>query len=296
LYGHNLAETYEADLKSVVKAVKKFLHQIGVNTTARSIRTATVTSVEYSRNIQLQGFCSSHRLLEILSRFNYRPRSEFSSITRGTNSELKFWNKNSRLTVYDKLLQIKDCPVTNEELEIARCIVGGAVDSPYRVLTKDKVRFELALQKKEAVVGKMKQFYRAKRDYTLTEIFKDSIRDTVLKQEVTRLFNYPLVTILLMGSGERLDLELIEAYTQSLPKRQQLAHAMSMLRLSGLAGLRDDITKNSSNRTWIRINNELKRLSAFTSTYLARHPTDDQIVRFVQEQFGIVSPESNTHH
>lgn len=287
LYGNNLEETVESDLSRVVRTIKKYLRQIGIDTTASLIRTATVTSIEYARNIRLQRVCTSHRLLEILSRMDYRPRSEFSSITRGSHSEVKFWNKSARFVAYDKLRHINDCAVTNEEKEIARCIANPRVESHYRDLIQETVRFELALQDKNAVVGKMKQFYRTKRDYTLQEVFRDHIRDALLAKEMRRVFDYPILPILLMESNERQDIEIIEAFTASKRMREQLAYAMCSMRLYGLSTMRDRLIRDSSDRSWDRINKQLKDLGKFAGAYLASRPTSGQIVGLVKQQFGI---------
>lgn len=206
LQGTNLKEVSEADLPAIIEKLKTFLKSIGIGIFERELLNSTVTSMAYAKNMPIGHLGKVPEILRVIAPFDYRPRSQFNQVLlrQGIHtSELKYFNLNTHLTLYDKLAEIQHDPVTNEERRIADFLRKGSNKEEYEHWVKETLRVELTLHNKVSVKQVMAKYYGKKNDYTLAEVFKDNIRDEMLKTEIDNIFNHPLKEIVLLSVYDR---------------------------------------------------------------------------------------------
>lgn len=279
VHGHNLAEVGEKDLATIIEKLRNFLSIIKVKVWTHDIQKAIVTRIAYSQNVQLNGLCSTNDALQILSSFNYRPKSEFTATTRNANSEIKYFNNHSHLCIYDKSLEIQNEPKTKEE----------------KALTKnplpETLRFELTLHTKHAVNQTMREFYPKQTDYTFEDVFKDKIRHTLLQKEIDQIFNHPLKEIIIVANtNQPLNNEIFKKYNKHFAKKIKTRYALEILKTRGLAELRKEMIETVSERTWYRLQKEIKEISqSLQLTGDEKSTTNLKILEFILEKFDIKS-------
>jgi hypothetical protein len=260
LYGTNFKEVSQSDFPAIVDKLAVFLRSIQVIVDRSEIASAIVTLAAYARNIPVGKFGSTSEILWVMGHFDYRPRSEQTKKERHKElresdglSELKYFNDNSHLTLYDKPLEILVDPVTKEEREIAEAVRKGTVD--------ETLRIELTLHTKHAVRQALSGIYDKQMAFTFTEAFKDDVRDTLLRNEVDTVFNHPLQKIVLLTCFDR-DVfnRVIEKHCHTLAQRREMRIALPIIFTEGLLAYRRDILKHATPRTWFRYQKRLKRI------------------------------------
>jgi hypothetical protein len=279
VHGHNLAEVGEKDLNIIIEKLRKFFSLIKVMVYSHDIEKAIVTRIAYSKNIQLNDLYSTNDALQVLSAFNYRPKSQFTATTRKANSEIKFFNNHTHFCVYDKLMKIKNDPKTAEEKELAKKQLP------------ETIRFELTLHNKRAVNQVMQGFYPKQNNYTLADVFKDQIRNTLLQKEIDQIFNHPLKELVVISNTDKvLSNKLFQEYNKKFSKKIKTKYIFDILQTRGLSGLKEEVLKNCTNRTWYRLKKEVKKISqSMQLTGNNQATTNLKILKFILEKFDIKS-------
>jgi len=277
IYGHNFAEVKEKDLHLVIEKIKQFLSLIKVKVWTHEIEKAIVTRIAYTKNIVLDDLCHTSDVLQVLSVFNYRPKSQFTATTRNANSEIKFFNNHSHFCIYDKLLEIKNNPKTKEEKELVK------------KLLPEVVRFELTLHTKHSVNQAMRGFYPKQNDYTLVDVFKDEICAKLLQNEVDQIFNHPLKEVIVMANTKQpFNDGIFQKFNKYFSKKTKTKYILDLLQTRGVAGFRKEFLESHSVRTWYRLQNEVGEIAqSLQLTGDDRTTTNLKILEFILEQFGI---------
>ena len=160
LHGTNFREVSQKDFPAIVDKLANFLRSIQVITDRSEITDAPATLAAYARNIPVGKFSSTSEILWVMGHFDYRPRSEHrKELREGDNlSELKYFNNNSHLTLYDKVLELQNHPITKEEREIVDLIKKGEIDETLRM----ELRFTPSMpsdRHSPAFMGKVKSLH-----------------------------------------------------------------------------------------------------------------------------------------
>ena len=291
LYGTNFKEVSQKDFSAVVDKLVAFLRSIQVTTDRSEIADAVVTLAAYAQNIPVGKFGSTSEILWVMGHFDYRPRSEQTKRERHKElherdglAELKYYNDNSHLTLYDKPLEILVDPITKEENEIAEAVRKGVIGETLRV--------ELTLHTKHAVRQALSGIYGKQSTFTFAEAFNDNVRNTLLHNEIDTVFNHPLQKIVLLTCFDR-DVfnRVIEKYCHTLAQRREMRVALPIIFTEGLLAYRRDILKHATLRTWFRYQERLKRIC--DGIQLPQGATaqlnNTEFLEYFLSQFGIKS-------
>ena len=294
LYGTNLKEVSEKDFTAVVDKLKIFLKAIGIGAFETHIRNAPATLTAYARNIPVGQFGKAAEILRVVAPFDYRPRSQFNNVIfrQGViTSELKYFNKHSHLVLYDKLTEILNNPMTDQEKRIADYLKYGTNKTELEAWVKQTLRVELTLHKKSAVKQAMAKYYGQKNDYTFEEVFKDQIRDDLLKTEIDNIFNHPLKEIILLSIYERDTFNaVIDQYAKTFSQRAEIRFMLDVLYSRGLNALREEIVARASERTWFRKQKQLKVVSEQIQLPQGITQLDNAaVLEYLLAEFGITS-------
>lgn len=294
LHGTNLIEVSETDLPAIVDKLKDYLKSIGIGMFERDLYGATTTLIAYSKNIPIGHLGKVPEILRVIAPFDYRPRSQFNSVVlrQGVHtSELKYFNLNSHLTLYDKLTEIQHYPVTQEERKIADFLRNGTNNAEYEHWVKETLRVELTLHSKVSVKQAMVKYYGKKNDYTLAEVFKDSIRDELLRTEIDNIFNHPLKEIVLLSVYDRDTFNtVLNQFCKTFTQKAEIRLMLDILYSRGLKALRDEIITKASERTWFRKQKKLKTVAKLIQLPQGITQLDNAtVLEYILAQFGIAS-------
>lgn len=294
LHGTNLKEVSEADLPAIIDKLKAFLKSIGVGIFERELLNSTVTSMAYAKNIPVGHLGKVPEILRVIAPFNYRPRSQFNEVVlrQGIHtSELKYFNLNTHLTLYDKLTEIQHKPVTQEEHKIVDYLRNGNNKAEYENWVNETLRVELTLHNKVAVKQAMAKFYGKKNDYTLSEVFKDKIRDELLKTEIENIFNHPLKEIVLLSVYDRDTFNtILNKYCKTFTQKAEIRLMLDILYSRGLKALRDEIVAKHCLRTWFRKQEKLQAVAELIQLPSGITQLDNAaVLEYILSQFGIAS-------
>ena len=294
LHGTNLKEVSEANLPAIIAKLKAFLKTLGIGMFERDLYGASVILIAYSRNIPVAHLGRVEQILRVIAPFNYRPRSQFNSVIlrQGIHTtELKYFNLNSHLTLYDKLTEIQHNPVTKEEKAIADYLRTGKNKPEFESWVKETLRVELTLHNKVAVKQVMAKYYDKKNNYTLAEVFKDNIRDELLKTEIDNIFNHPLKEIILLSVYEKEVFQsVLKKFCKTFTQKSEIRTMLDILYSRGLKALREEMMEGGSERTWFRKQKKLKAVAAQIQLPKGIGQLDNAtVLEFILSQFGIKS-------
>lgn len=294
LHGTNKKGVCEKDAPRTVDRLSEFLESIRVRVARREIEWATTTLVAYARNVYVDHLGSAQGIIRILAPFDYRPRSE-CTVTwhKGeTTSELKYFNDNSHLTIYDAFAELKSDPATEEEVAIADYFKNGTNKDKYQDWVREAVRLELTLHNKVAVRQALSRFYGKKNSFTFTEAFSNEVRDTLLRNEVDHVFNHPLNKIVLLSSFDRkIFNEVINKHCKTIAQKREMRSALDTFYARGLKAYREDVLTKATLRTWFRKQKQLKQIAdeIVLPRGAATEVNNAEVLEYLLSQFGIKS-------
>jgi RNase P protein component len=293
IHGTNQKDVSEKNLPLVVEKLSEFLKSIKVQTPGREIENATTTLAAYAQNIPVDQFGSVQEIIRVIAPFDYRPRSKFTiGMDEKGGAELKYFNKNSHLTLYAKLPEIRNNAVTKEEFAIIDYLDHGTNKEIYESWVRETLRAELTLHSKVAVKQALSEFYGKKTDFTLTEAFSDNVHDTLLRREIDNVFNHPLQKIVILTSFDRgVFNQVIEKYCKTLAQRREMRVALDILYARGLSAYREDVLSKASERTWFRNQKRLKQIcdTIQLPRGAVKHINNAEFLEYFLSQFGIKS-------
>ncbi len=266
VFGTNLHELTQADWLDTVQKLLFFLKEIKVEVFEQDIMQAIVTSISYSRNLDITEICTGQQAIRHLAPFNYRPRSDYNYVIReqkNGGSYIKYFNNCTSLIIYDKLPEIAYNPVTAIEKEIAEIWKRRrAGEFPQRV--KEYIRVEVSLQDKVSI----KQAVRSvngliQNSFTFKELFNQELSNQILRKEIDSVFNHSLQKPILLSTYDRPTVQAL--LTKKFPRfneRMKVAGFVEKLRIEnmGLKELRKTMIDGSCERTWFRWQKKLKEL------------------------------------
>lgn len=292
LHDTNLKSVSEKDFPAIVAKLAEFLKSIKVLVFTKDIENAIVTLVAYSKNIPIGHLGSAQEVIRVIAPFNYRPRSEYRKVLfreKEKMSELKYFNNNSHLTVYDKLAEIISKPVTKLEQGITAYLKKGKDKDLYENWVGQTLRVELTLHSKMAVKQTLGKFYRGQTNFTFKQAFSDKICETLLTEEVNNVFNHPLQKIVLLTLFDQ-DVfnKVINQYCTTLAQHREMRVALDILYARGLKAYRADILSKASERTWFR---KLKLLRKICDDIVLPKSVTQidsaEVLEYLLSQFGI---------
>jgi len=107
LYLNNLDELEDADFSEVIETLQERLKTMGVNVFKSILENASVSSVHFSKNIQLQGGYTSNYLISEMNKVNLRKSFDFAK-TRFMNDGQSLYAHTTahQLVIYDKIADL----------------------------------------------------------------------------------------------------------------------------------------------------------------------------------------------
>ncbi|MBU1037319.1 hypothetical protein KKF32_04860 [Patescibacteria group bacterium] len=289
LNGHNHSVIYEYQFDEVVKTICTFFNSIGIFIYSYQIKEVVPTLLAIGKNIILEKNCSCNLALKALKPFDYKPSSKYRVVDfsdyKNQGKEIIFSQTHETIKAYDKKRETLNTAKTKEEKELAEKLKN----SPDEIL-----RIELTLKTGRKIKQRFRP-YLGKKTPTFENIFKQSIWERLLKDEVESVFNHPLQKILFLSleSQPFIDKFLDENYSH-IQTKDTVKGILATLQAYGLAETRARyLRRYKSRQTWYNYLKRLKKLQENFDIKALENLSNVQIHSYVLSQFGISTSAQN---
>jgi len=158
LFGENVTELKDCNFIKIVIKLQSFIKGLGLYVFEKQILNAKVEKIAIGKNMPLGTICSVDTVINILSRFDYKPHADHRMINfydhKSGGKEIYFNIKESETTkIYDKKRELLNNAKTTEEKKLAielnkdkYCIEMLRVEITYKTSRKVKSKFSKHIQ------------------------------------------------------------------------------------------------------------------------------------------------------
>jgi hypothetical protein len=261
LYLNNLDELEDSQFEEVIKALRDRLKRMGVLVQYETLASATITTVHYSKNIELTGGYTSQYVISELNKINLNKRFDLTKARYVNDGEsLTAFSITNSFVIYDKIADLnKDKKRT---IDKEQTVYQLSLFEQMRT-TKEIIRFEVRLCKKQKIKALFKQL-----NLTDNLMFKD-VFSTAKSKAV--LLNYWAKMVednnLLLFAHSNTAKDLLKHIHLARPnaKSKTSIYLVGLLCLAregnGLRELRTILAKHNNSRSWYRTVTNLKKMA-----------------------------------
>lgn len=257
LYGTNIFEIDGRYLDIICNKLIACLKELGIETQNAEIRRAILKRVDFSKIIRIPSyFGNSKQVLNLLSKFNYKPRAEFSEkhyFSKLEGRTLKFWNKTQGYAIYDKFGEFVSNAKTLFEQELAKALEEKNVKH-------NLLKFELSLQRKQSMEAMLRRLTKTKKEeFTLSEILlnKDLARN-ILLETFDKIFKNTHTTLLTLAEMKENELEAyLLSKNMSLKSHALMYYLVNKTTKNGVAEVWEELRQRAKGGTYDRYKKEI---------------------------------------
>lgn len=240
VHGTNFFEVDSYDAPRIYKKLLFWLNDLGIITSERELKQTVIRRTDFSKIGKLPDYLGkANTVVYALSRFNYKPRSDFNfnRFNDGSGgSSIKFWNSTQGYAIYDVLGKILSNGYTNSERKIIEAFKSGRIK-------RNIIKFELSLERKDSFEAVIRRRIKNKdRNFYLEDILnRDLARDILLKTFDT-VFNQVALGLISLSEMEDNKLRAyLESSGMSVSKQEKLYYWVRMATKNGIAGTWEQI-------------------------------------------------------
>lgn len=260
LYHNNLDELEDKDFPRVVDVLQDRLKRMGVILTKNVIKSASVSSVHFSRNIELKNGYTASYLISEMNKVDLRKSFDFAKTRFINNGQSLYAHTTShQMVIYDKIADLKKGQkraIDKTQTPYQRSLFAefNKQDNIQEIL-----RFEIRLAKKQKM-NKVISDLGFNKNPSFQEVFSSEMSQKVV-------YDYWQKIILHRSTGLfSLDLsvkEILQAMflTDKELKPRKAIYLLGLFVLArdaqGMRQLRNMVTKRVHDRTWYRMKDEL---------------------------------------
>jgi hypothetical protein len=260
LYLNNLNEVENDDFNEVVNTLIARLKTMGIIVSSNVLERASVSSVDFSRNILIKSGYTVNHLISEINKINLRKSFDFTrSRYINDGQSLYAHTKSHQLVIYDKIADLGKTKsrAIDKDYNVGQRQFFRELDEKEKL--KEIIRFEVRLNQKQKMNKILKDL-----GYKENPTFKD-VFDSEISQKIIRSYwegiilekNLGLFSLEL-GAKDILQRILLEV---SEIRPNKAIYLLGLILLSrdenGVRQLRAMISKKCSDRTWYRIVNDL---------------------------------------
>jgi hypothetical protein len=261
LYKNNIDELTDSQFEEVVEALRDRLGRMGVIITSENLKSATVTAVHYSKNVELKNGYTSQYVISELGKINLNERFDLTRARYMNDGQsLYAYTQAHSLVIYDKIADLmrgKKRSIDKEQTPYQLSLLGSLAkaEQPREIL-----RFEVRLSQKQKLNSLFKQLGFADNP-TFKDVFSAqkskavlmNYWNTMIAENNVVLFAYSLTTK---------DILKRVLVAREKAKGKTAIYLTGLLLLAqegnGLRELRTMLAKKTNDRTWYRIMNDLR--------------------------------------
>lgn len=270
LYQNNLDELADTQFDDVVRKLASRLQKMGVMILTRDLEAATVTAVHYSKNIELRGGYTAQYVIGELGKINLNKHFDITRARYMNDGQsLCAYTTAYSLVLYDKVADLArsrkraiDKDQTSQQISL------------FKQLNKscEILRFEVRLSQKQKMNGLFKQL-GFKESPTFKYVFSSQKSKVVLAHFWNTMIAGDGVVLFAhrVTSKDLLKRVLIASKTA---KGKTAIYLTGLLLLAqegaGLRELRVALSKRTNDRTWYRLMDDMRAVTADLSTLRPR--------------------------
>ncbi len=150
------------------------------------------------------------------------------------------------------------------------------------------LRFELTMRTKSSIKQKCKNIIGSEADMTLKNLFKQKIWDSLIREEVEKIYNNPLKNYILLARENK---PIIDAFINKNIKNKQSKDTFMGIIMSvqekGIKQTRIDYCKESTRQSWLNYKNKLLMLEREIKLDLLDNLSSANILNLVLSEFEI---------
>lgn len=277
---NNLDEVQQIDFPAVVYALQERLSGMGVLASRELLENASVSSVHFSKNIELEdGFTATYVISEI-NRVNI-PKSFDLAQTRYINGgeSLYAHTTTHQFVAYDKIADLKKDrkrAIDKEQPQYQRGLFSNFQDKSTEVL-----RFEIRLGNKQKMNKLFEQFGYQK-NMTFKDVFSTELSKKIITSYWEKIIKERSVGLFALPFNTRDALRAL-LFGEKGVKPKQAVYLVGLLTLAkdegGMRTLRSILSKKSGQRTWYRFVRDLEA----TNEKIGRNKTRDWVTQIDQQ-------------
>lgn len=261
LYLNNLDELEDIQFEEVAKALLDRLKRMGVIIPYQTIVDADVSTVHYSKNIELTGGHTSQYVISELNKINLNKRFDLTKARYINDGEsLTAFCISNSFVIYDKIADLnKDKKRT---IDKDQSIYQLGLFDQLRT-SKEIIRFEVRLCKKAKIRTLFKQL-NVTGNLTFKDIFSSQISKVVLLNYWEKMIESSSLLLFAHSTSTKDLLKQIHISRPTIRSKTSI-YLVGLLCLAregnGLRELRTILAKNNNTRSWYRTVTDLKVLA-----------------------------------
>lgn len=256
-YGTNLFEIDGHYLDKICNMLVACLKELGIETQNAEIRRAALKRVDFSKIIKIPSyFGNSKQALNLLSKFNYKPRAEFSEKQYFDDVEgrtLKFWNTTQGYAIYDKFGEFVSNAKSLFEQELVKTFEEK--NTKHNLL-----KFEFSLQRQQSMEAVLRRLTKTKKEeFTLSEILlnKDLARN-ILLEAFDKIFSNTHTMLLTLAEMKENELEVyLLSKDLSLKSHALMFYMVNKTTKNGVAAVWEELRQRARGGTYDRYKKEI---------------------------------------
>jgi len=260
-FQNNLDELADADFPKVISILQRRLQEMDVSITQDALINAVVSGVHFSKNIVLENGYTTGHLISEMNKIDLRKVFDFTRAKYTNNGQSLYVHATSHeLIIYDKVADIQ----ASEKRAIDR---GQSVHqrSIFAGIEKkdlpEIIRFEVRLVRKPKMNSVLEKL-GYKKNPKFKDVFNSALSQKVVFlywQEIIKTGGSALFTIPL--SNKDVLQTIFMAHKDMKAKQGIYLAGLSIIARDGMRELRSAVSKQSGERTWYRIAQDVKLVS-----------------------------------
>lgn len=262
IFGNNLQEVNNGHLPTLLNKLQQNLKEMGVMVSYENLAKAPVSTVHYSKNISLSDGWTSTAVIKELAKINLSKKLDITKMTfRNEGNSLQYYSKSHSFVVYDKLQDLKQGKsraIDKDQNYIQKTLFDTIrTESPKTEI----LRLEARLCNKRKLKSTVKKLGYETDNPTLSSVFNSKLSQAVLNDYWQNFVVEPNLFLFISSKDSH---QILHMLIDNEIKPKQAIYLTGLFILSkekGIRELRQIVTKNSSDRTWYRISNDIKVLN-----------------------------------
>ena len=264
LYLNNLDELEDKDFPEVVETLRDRLQTMGIVVSKSILENASVSSVHFSKNIQLEdGYTVTHLISE-MNKVNLRKSFDFAK-TRFMNDGQSLYAHTTahQLVIYDKVADLgkdKKRAIDKDQSLYQRTLFTELKKNSE---LNEVIRFEIRLNHKQKMNKVIEGLGYAKNP-TFRDVFNTELSKKVVNSYWQKLIKERNLGLFSIAVSVKDILRTLFLADKKL-KPKQAIYLLGLFQLArdedGMRQLRTIISKRSHDRTWYRIAKDMQQAS-----------------------------------
>ncbi len=268
LYLNNLDELEDKDFKEIVRTLQARLRTMGIIVRGTVLEKASVSSVHFSKNIQLKDGYTANHLISEMNKVDLRKSFDFAK-TRFLNDGQSLYahTTSHQFVIYDKVADL----AKGKKRAIDKEPTLYQMDLFSQLKNKEEVpeiiRFEVRLNQKKKL-NSLLEGLGYKKDPNFKDVFRTELSKKVLNDYWKRLIKDRNRGIFSISISNKDILRTLFLADKKLKPRRAI-YLLGLFLLAkdenGMRELRSILSTKSGDRTWYRISQDMRASDKFVT-------------------------------